>query len=398
MDSSTTFYLKRMEALVGGPEELARITGSRAYERFTGLQIMKMAAERLTTYQGSERISLISSALGSVLLGDYAPIDHSDGSGMNLLDINTKKWEPRLLLAAPGLGKKLGEPVPSRTVYGNIQKYFQQRFGFKPDCALVSWSGDNPCSVAGLGLNAPGDVAISLGTSDTLFGIVKSPTPGLVGHVFVNPVDPNSYMSMLCFKNGSLAREDIRKSFSSSWDDFNASLASVPPGNNGNVLFSLPEPEITPTVPAKLQARYGPADQPLKAFENNAYNVRGIIESQFLSMRVQAEKIGLATPKRIIATGGASSNPAILQVASDVFGVPVYTSDSPDSAAVGAALRAKHGLDRVTTSGLSFETVFAKRKQQPQLSVTPNASAHKVYNELLPRFAELQAAAIKTVL
>lgn len=44
-----------------------------------------------------QRISLVSSFAASLLIGDYAPIDLSDGSGMNLLDITTKKWSPECL-------------------------------------------------------------------------------------------------------------------------------------------------------------------------------------------------------------------------------------------------------------------------------------------------------------
>jgi hypothetical protein len=29
------------------------------------------------------------------------------------------------------------------------------------------------------------------------------------GHFFPNPVDPKSYMAMLCYKNGSLSREAV---------------------------------------------------------------------------------------------------------------------------------------------------------------------------------------------
>ena len=62
MDSSTRFTLinlafiilllisstecASLEASVGGAEQLAEITGSRAYERFTGNQIAKLARER----------------------------------------------------------------------------------------------------------------------------------------------------------------------------------------------------------------------------------------------------------------------------------------------------------------------------------------------------------------
>ena len=44
-----------------------------------------------------QRISLVSSFAASLFLGDYAPIDLSDGSGMNLLDITTRSWSSKCL-------------------------------------------------------------------------------------------------------------------------------------------------------------------------------------------------------------------------------------------------------------------------------------------------------------
>jgi len=87
MDSSTTVECRKLEEEIGGQIRLVEITGSRAYERFTGNQIQKIFNERKKDYDDTERISLVSSFLCSLLLGSYASIDYSDGSGMNLLDI-----------------------------------------------------------------------------------------------------------------------------------------------------------------------------------------------------------------------------------------------------------------------------------------------------------------------
>lgn len=71
---------------------MAEITGSRAYERFTGPQIAKIVDQRPGLYDITERISLISSFACSLFLGDYADVDYADASGMNLMDIKTKDW------------------------------------------------------------------------------------------------------------------------------------------------------------------------------------------------------------------------------------------------------------------------------------------------------------------
>ncbi|XP_073154495.1 xylulose kinase 2 [Henckelia pumila] len=355
MDSSTTEQCKEIEKSVGGGLELSKLTGSRAYERFTGPQIRRIFETQPEAYKNTERISLVSSFMASLFIGKYACIDQTDGAGMNLMDIKKRAWSELILEAtAPGLEEKLGKLAPAHAVAGLIAPYFVQRYKFDKNCLIIQWSGDNPNSLAGLTLSSPGDLAISLGTSDTVFGITNEHKPCLEGHVFPNPVDEKGYMVMLCYKNGSLTREDIRNQCADkSWDVFNSCLQETQPLNGGKIGFYYKEHEILPPLPVGFH-RYvlenfngdsldGVKEREVDAFDPTS-EVRALVEGQLLSMRAHAERFGLPSPpNRIIATGGASANKCILALISSIFGCNIYTIQSSDSASMGAALRAAHG-------------------------------------------------------
>ncbi|KAL1200025.1 Xylulose kinase 2 [Cardamine amara subsp. amara] len=355
MDSSSTKECKEIENAVGGAMELSEITGSRAYERFTGPQIRKLFIEKEHVYKSTERISLVSSFMASLFIGDYALIDETDAAGMNLMDIKKRSWSNSVLEAtAPGLEEKLGKLAPAYATAGSISQYFVLRYGFQNKCVVVQWSGDNPNSLAGLTLTTPGDLAISLGTSDTVFGITKEYQPSLEGHVLPNPVDPESYMVMLVYKNASLTREEIRDHCAQgSWDVFNKYLLETQPLNNGKLGYYYTENEILPPLPVGshryiLENFSGEPLESVKEQEVNEFDppseVRALIEGQFLSKRAHSERFGMSSPPiRIIATGGASANENILSLISAIFGCDVYTVQRPDSASLGAALRAAHG-------------------------------------------------------
>ena len=152
LDASTEEDCEAITAGVGGPLVLAQLTGSRAFERFTGPQIRKFWRLDPQGYARTERIHLVSSFLASLLAGRHAPIDPGDGSGMNLMDLRRRAWAPAALHAtAPGLEEKLPPIVPSWEDLGPLAPYWQQRHGLPP-ARVIAWSGDNPCSLVGTGL------------------------------------------------------------------------------------------------------------------------------------------------------------------------------------------------------------------------------------------------------
>ncbi|PIK52463.1 hypothetical protein BSL78_10667 [Apostichopus japonicus] len=387
MDSSTTKQCQQLEQAAGGAQALADITGSRGYERFTGNQIAKVFQTQPTIYEVTERISLVSSFAASLFIGRVAPIDYSDGSGMNLLDINTRMWSQKALDACgPRLAERLGQPVSSSNNLGSISSYFVDRYGFSPDCQVITFTGDNPGSLAGMRLQA-GDIAVSLGTSDTLFLWLKTPRPALEGHIFCNPVDDVAYMALLCYKNGSLTRERLRNERAKgSWDKFNQLLRSAPPGNEGNIGIYFDVQEITPAAVGVV--RTGSDGKRVESF-TDPQEARAVIEGQFLAKRLHAEKLGYHIGKdtRVLATGGASSNAAILQILSDVFQAPVYVMDVANSASLGCAYRARHGW--LGSSQVTFKD-SVKTATEFKLAASPNLEVSQIYDQLLVRYRQLE--------
>ncbi|TRY55339.1 hypothetical protein DNTS_009045 [Danionella cerebrum] len=340
MDSSSFRECEALEESVGGAQTLADITGSRAYERFTGNQIAKIYSWKPKEYSDTERISLISSFAASLFLGDYAPIDYSDGSGMNLMDIFHKQWSPVCLNAtAPGLSERLGELTPSTGVLGTVSCYFSERYGFSHNCDVVAFTGDNP----------------------GMFFDVLEISPSVSGH-----------------------------------HRFDAEGRKVSS-------FS-PDVEIRALVEGQFLAkRFHAQKLGYKIGENSSpfqLKVFKLLLSLWTEVREQVPLIShvkMSNIKtelknsRVLATGGASSNHDILQVLSDVFDAPVYTIDVPNSTCLGCAYRAAHGptdthrLER----GSSFSEML-RNTSKPQLAVRPQAGSKEVYAPMLVRFAELE--------
>ncbi|MHA2340173.1 MAG: xylulokinase [Candidatus Hodarchaeales archaeon] len=385
MDSSTTRECNEIRLKLGGMIPTIEILGSNTFERFSGPQIRKFYTEEPEKYNKTSKIHLVSSFLASLLLGKHAPIDHGDGAGMNLMNIRTKEWDKKALNAtAPNLKEKLPLLSNSYEVIGKISSYFIEKYGFNPDTKLVAWSGDNPNSLIGVGLIEKGKVGISLGTSDTYFSYLKELFLDFngEGHVFGAPT--GDYMSLICYKNGSLAREKMREKFNLNWEDFSEVLRESPPGNNGKIMLPYFFPEIVPLVLDPYVYRFGLGEDDLEG------NVRGIIESQFLSMRAHSEWIE-ESPEEIYATGGASINKDVLQILANIFNIRVRQFPITDSAALGASLRAAKSFYDSENQKKSWEDIVSTFIDiQNSNVIEPQKNYKDLYDDLLKVYKKFE--------
>ena len=380
LDASTRQQCEQIAAALGGDDRVANLTGSPACERFTGPQIRKFALEQPQAYTATTRIHLVSSFLATLLAGTDAPIDPGDGSGMNLMDLRHDRWSEEALDAtAPDLEERLPPIRPSSDIFGTLSSYWQKRYALPP-AAIGPWTGDNPSSLIGTGIINEGVVAVSLGTSDTVFAVTKEPA-GPSSHVFRSPT--GDFMNLVCFRNGSLAREWVRMEYGLDWTAVSTLLAESP-GNDGCLMLPWLEVESTPRIAQAGLRRFG--------FDRSdaGRNIRGLIEGQMMAIANHAAAVS-GTIDRVIATGGAAVNHDILQVMANVFGVDVYRLDVENSAALGAALRAYHADRRAAGDPVSWKTVVSGfTDPQPAHRVAPNSKHVAIYAELRRDYAILE--------
>ena len=373
MDASTGAECRELRRQYG--EELRRITGSNAAERFSGPQIMKFARQEPERYRETASIALVSSFLASVLAGKIMPMDRGDAAGMNLLDLRTLRWHEGIVeFTAPGLREKLPPCVPSDTVGGILSAYFA-RYGLRPGIPINVFSGDNPCSLIGCGGAAPGTAIISLGTSDTFFGSVAdlSRTERMrFGHIFGNPA--GGFMTLLCFANGSLTREAVRKKFAMSRFAFEAAAAAATPGKYPLLPFLFPE--STPAVAEPgIRCDFDPAALPSGEF------IRAVLEAQLLTIKYHA---GITeAPASVQLTGGASASPILRRLAADIFQSPVVIGGHAEAAALGAAMRGANSCGSWQFDRLTEKFCTATEVIRPDRSMRP------IYDRALAEFTVL---------
>ncbi|RLV91278.1 Xylulose kinase xyl3 [Spathaspora sp. JA1] len=316
--------LEESEAFVEaiGREELAEITGSRDHLRFTGLQIRKFATRsHPEKYANTSRISLVSSFITSVLIGQITELEESDACGMNLYDIKSGDFNEELLALAAGVHPKVDNITKEDPKYktsieeiktklgkispitykssGSISSYFIEKYGINRNCQIYSFTGDNLATILSLPLQ-PNDCLISLGTSTTVLLITKNYQPSSQYHLFKHPTIPDGYMGMICYCNGSLAREKIRDEVneyykiedSKSWDKFSEILdKSVKFDNKLGIFFPLGE--IVPQAKAQTVRAVLENDKVIEVgLDTHGFDVdhdaRAIVESQALSCRLRA--------------------------------------------------------------------------------------------------------------
>ncbi|MCX7520820.1 xylulokinase [Microbacterium sp. STN6] len=217
-----------------------------------------------------------------------------------------------------------------------------ERAGVTPDGIVVGpGAGDNAGAALGLGA-APGDVIVSIGTSGTVFAVTDEAAHDPSGTVAGFADASGAFLPLVATLNAARVLGSVAAVLGVDHDGLASLALSAEAGAGGVVLVPYFEGERTPNLPAATASFHG-----LTLASNTRANIaRAAIEGMLCGLAAGLDAVrGVGVrEKRLLLIGGAAQNPAVAQIAAQVFDAPVVVPAPGEYVADGAAVQAAWAL------------------------------------------------------
>jgi len=299
-------------------------------------------------YEQLRTILLPKDYVRFLLSGEFAT-EVSDAAGTSLLNVARRQWSDAMLrglgLTADMLPKVYESPVASTAICQTAAA----ETGLRPGTPIAGGGGDNACSAVGNGVIEEGIVAVSVGTSGTVFAPMREPKmdPKLRVHTFCHAVPGQWHaMGVMLSAGGSLrwfrdtlCEQEKAEAAARGVDPYEiitAEAAAAPIGSEGLVFLPYLTGERTPHADPSARGVF----VGLGLRHTKAHLARAVMEGVSYGLRDSLEILReMKLPiNEVRNTGGGSRSPFWRQMLSDVFRTPLVGMAIDEGAAFGAAL------------------------------------------------------------
>jgi len=286
---------------------------------------------------------------------DALATDASDASGTAYWDPVRRDYDAELFELALGRPLRVAgsEPSPDAVVVPRVVLHDEAMGTLDTDVSLPNGAtapsglvvgaglGDNAGAALGLGLG-PGDVAVSLGTSGTVFGVTDAEVRDPSGTVAGFADGGGSRLPIVTTLNAARVLEVIGGLLGVDHAELGELALQAPAGADGLVLVPYFVGERTPNRPDATASLLGMTP----ATTDRAHLARAAVEGMLCALAdglAAVEDTGV-TVERLLLIGGAARNEAVRVVAAQVFGRDVIVPEPGEYVAAGAAKQAAWAL------------------------------------------------------
>ncbi|PHX78396.1 MAG: xylulokinase, partial [Planctomycetaceae bacterium] len=287
-------------------------------------------------------------------LGSVRATDAADASGTLYFDVARRVWSMDMLRDLEINASQVPACHESPDPVDQLSQSAAALMGLTAGIPLVAGAGDQAANAIGSGIIAPGAVAASLGTSGVIFAASDSfrASPDGALHAFCHALPGRWHlMSVMLSAAGSmrwyldtLARDAIARANAegiSVHQLLDQDAATIAPGCEGLRFVPTLAGERCPIPNPHARGGF----HGISMAHTQAHFTRAVMEGVAAGMGLCMGLIRQAgiTPPEVIASGGGFASPLWTAMHANAFGIPVRQAETPDSAALGAAILAAIG-------------------------------------------------------
>lgn len=385
-DTSTAVECAEIMDAVGGEQRTIALAGNPIMAGYTASKLPWTRKHRPDAYARLATILLPHDYVNFWLTGQRW-MEYGDASGTGWLDVRTRTWSSELL-AATDPDRDLRAclpPLVAPDAIFDIDPAIAASLGLSPTVKVAAGGGDNMMAAIGTGCVVEGRLAMSLGTSGTLFAYADRPIIDEAGNWAAFCSSTGGWLPLICTMNCTVATEQVAGLFGFNTRQGDEHVRATPVGADGLTLLPFFNGERTPNLPLGKGVLSGLSPRNMDA----SHFYRAAMEGATYSLKYGYDAFIRAGMRfdRIVLTGGGSNSAAWRQMVADVFGLPVDVPRQCEGAAFGAALQALWSLRRARGSSLSLPALVAEHvTTDPVLVTTPDAASVAAYRAPYQRF------------
>ncbi len=360
---------------LGGPEPWVKACGSVPVASFTISKLSWLHRTEPETFDRLARVLLPHDWLTSRMSGRFTT-DRGDASGTGYWSPSEGRWRPDLLDVVDDT-KDWDECLPE--VLGPTEPV-RERDGVM----IGPGTGDNMAAALGVALR-PGQVAISIGTSGTVYTVSNAPVTDPKGYVAGFADATGRYLPLVCTLNGMRVIDAFARLLRVDLTTFDELALAGEPGAGGLVLLPYLDGERTPNLPdasgtiAGLRPDVTPEQVARAAVEGVVCGLLDALEA----LRVGGVKVRPADGTLLL--GGGARLRSVQRVLADLTRCSIVVPRG-EPVATGACVQAAAVLHQAAPSDVAAAwDLGTGRPVEPDLS-TDTRAMRSAYAALRDRY------------
>lgn len=326
-------------------------------------------------------------------------VDYSIASATGLFNLKELKWDQEAIAVAGIRPEQLSEPVPTTHVLRGMKVRHAEAMGLAPDTPVVIGASDGVLANLGVGAIAPGEVAITIGTSGAVRTVAAEPLTDLKGRTFCYALTENRWVIGGPTNNGGIVLRWIRDEFCTTeveqaqrlgvdpYEVMIQAATKVPAGAEGLLCLPFLSGERAPYWNANARGIFFGVGLHHKRGHFIRAVLEGILFAVYSVHVILQELTGEA--REIRASGGFARSKEWRQMTADLFGNEVLMPEVYEASGFGAAVLAMYAVGAIPELTDVQKLIRISYRHQPDLHLS------SIYHELFSIYERIYQNAVE---